>query len=293
MTRPGLNIVGCGRAAGSLARLWRDAGAVEVRGVVNRSLDSATRAVERLGGGRALPDPGKLKPAEFWMLGVGDDRIEEVSAQLAQLDSVRQGGLVFHLAGRHGLQVLAPLENAGAEIAALHPVRSLTHEQLGLEHFAGTACVVEGSGPALARLEPLVRAIGGLWLPVSGIDRGLYHAAVSVVSNVTKAVVWKAQSWLQRAGLPPSTAEAVSHQLLESTVEDLFRAGARQSITGPVVRGDTRTVEAHLEAVRRAYPSDVDVYRVLARTIFELAQDRGDLDVETLRRFRDLLGAGS
>lgn len=293
MPRPRLNIVGCGRAAGSLARLWRDAGAVEVLGVVNRSPASAARAIERVGEGRALQDPGQLESADLWMLGVGDDRIEAVAEKLAQLDSVRRGGLVFHLAGRHGLQVLAPLEAAGAEIAALHPVRSLTHERLGLEDFAGTACVVEGSAPALAGLEPLVRAIGGLWLPVSGIDRGLYHAAVSVVSNVTKAVVWKAQSWLQRAGLPQATAEAVSHQLLDSTAEDLFRAGARQSITGPVVRGDTRTVEAHLEAVQRAYPSDVDVYRVLARTIFELAQDRGDLDVETLKRFRDLLGTGS
>ena len=57
----------------------------------------------------------------------------------------------------------------------------------------------------------------------------------------------------------------------------------------PVVRVDTSTVESHLEAVRSNYPADVDVYRVLARTVLELAQERGDLDESTLKRFETLL----
>jgi predicted short-subunit dehydrogenase-like oxidoreductase (DUF2520 family) len=71
-------------------------------------------------------------------------------------------------------------------------------------------------------------------------------------------------------------------------MEDLFRSGASQSITGPVVRGDTRTIEAHLSALKATYPDDVDVYRVLARTVLELAQVRGDLDQATLDKFKIL-----
>jgi predicted short-subunit dehydrogenase-like oxidoreductase (DUF2520 family) len=196
---------------------------------------------------------------------------------------------VFHLAGRFGLDVLAPLEDRGAHLAALHPVRSLTFALLTIAEFSGTACVAEGSPGALARLEPLVASIAGTWLPVQEIDRGLYHAAVSIVSNVTKAVAWKAQTWLTCAGLPQSTAATVTHQLLATTMGDLFRSGARQSITGPVVRGDTRTVEAHIAAVQRSHPADVDVYRVLARTVLELARERGDLEPAVLARFDKLL----
>jgi predicted short-subunit dehydrogenase-like oxidoreductase (DUF2520 family) len=113
--------------------------------------------------------------------------------------------------------------------------------------------------------------------------------SVSIISNITKAVAWKAQKWQHKAGLSEETAAAVTHQLLQSTMEDLFRSGARQSITGPVVRGDTRTVEAHLQALGSTHPEDVEVYRVLARTVLELAQERGDLDENTLRRFEVLL----
>ena len=289
---PRLNIVGCGRAAGSLARLWLQAGAVAIGGILNRSRPSTERAVSALGAGAAPDGIAGMPRADCWLIGTGDDQIAAVAAAIGAARRDLEGTLVFHLAGRFGLEVLAALAGAGALVAALHPVRSLTHDHLSLDGFAGTACIVEGSERALARLEPLVRSIGGLWLPVRDIDRGLYHAAVAIVSNVTKGVAWKAQKWLQHAGLPESTSAAVTHQLLASTVDDLARSSARHSITGPVVRGDTRTIEAHLQALQSSYPSDIEVYRVLARTVFELALERGDLDAATLRRFEILLGGG-
>ncbi len=91
------------------------------------------------------------------------------------------------------------------------------------------------------------------------------------------------------AGLPEATVDAVTHQLLSTTMEDLFRAGATQSITGPIVRGDTSTVAAHIDALRRTHPKDIEVYRILALTVVELARERGDLDSETLARFEKLL----
>jgi predicted short-subunit dehydrogenase-like oxidoreductase (DUF2520 family) len=286
---PSLNIIGCGRAAGSLARLWSQNATVRLAAVLNRSRASSERAVTNIGAGFAVERMGDMPPADFWLIGSGDDQIQAVAQALANARDDLDDVLVFHLAGRYGLDVLSPLAERGARLAALHPVRSLTHAHLTLEQFSGTACVAEGAAGALTRLEPLVAAIGGTWLPVSDIDRGLYHAAVSIISNVTKGVAWKAQNWLSSAGLPATTAATVTHQLLASTMEDLFRSGARQSITGPVVRGDTRTIEAHLEALRATHPDDIDVYRILARTVLELAQERGDLDAQTLARFDSLL----
>jgi predicted short-subunit dehydrogenase-like oxidoreductase (DUF2520 family) len=284
-----INVIGCGQAAGSLARLWVQAGSVTIGEVINRSEASTRKAVEKIGDGNVVKNFTEMEPADFWLIGASDDQIADVALLLAEAHADLQGALVFHLAGRFGLDVLRPLDHCSAQLAALHPVRSLTDAQLSLEDFAGTACMAEGSAAALNRLQPLVTSIGGNWLPVTAIDRGLYHASVSIVSNITKSVAWKAQKWQCKAGLPEKTAAAVTHQLLQSTMKDLFRSGARQSITGPVVRGDTSTIEAHLEAVRSAYPEDVDVYRVLARTVLELAQERGDLDENTLRRFKTLL----
>jgi len=286
---PRINIVGCGRAAGSLARLWMQAGSVTIGDVMNRSETSSRQAVQKIGAGHVVRTIGEMKPAEFWLIGSNDDQIAAVAQSLSVSHPELRGSLVFHIAGRFGLDVMQSLDNSGACLAALHPVRSLTNTRLSLQDFSGTACVVEGSRVALRAIQPLVTSIGGTWLPVTEIDRGLYHASVSVISNITKAVAWKAQKWQRKAGLPEKTAATVTHQLLQSTMEDLFLSGAKHSMTGPVVRGDTSTIEAHIEAIRSSHPEDVDVYRILIRTVLELAQERGDLDEKTLQRFQTLL----
>ena len=291
-----VNIVGCGRAAGSMARLWREAGCAEIGQVLNRSEDSSRSAVERVGAGSVARAIESMEAADYWLIGTNDHQILNVARALSDSPVDLEGSLVFHLAGRFGLDVLEPLSGSGVLLAALHPVRSLTYNRLSLEDFRGTACVAEGDKAALDKLQPLIDSIGGDCVPVNAVNRGLYHAALSVVSNVTKAVAWKAQKWLEDAGLPEQKSAALTHQLLHTTTQDLFRFGARKSITGPIVRGDTRTVEAHLEELRRSQPEDVVVYQIFIRTVLELAQERGDLDKPTLERFRVLLnerGSGS
>ncbi len=286
-----INIIGCGRAAGSLARLWQQAACVHIGGVLNRSFASSRSAVSAIGAGKAVADHERFPPARYWLIGTSDGQIAPAAQTLALSSLDLQDNIVFHLCGRHSSNILSPLRERGCLIAAVHPVRSLTHAKISLTDFADTACVAEGSRAALDALHILFQAIGGLWMPVARLDRGLYHAAVSIISNITKAVAWKAQNWLVDSGLDTDMAAQVTHKLLSSTLEDVSRSGARQSITGPVVRGDTSTIEAHIQALQSAHPQDVEVYRVLARTVLELARERGDLDQQTLARFEVLLGA--
>ncbi len=288
MTR--INIIGCGRAAGSLARLWGQAGSVHIGGVYNRSLHSSRNAVSSLGAGEAVASLDQFEAADFWLIGTSDEQIAPTALKLCKAQTGLKNSIAFHLCGRHGTDILAPLADSGWQVAAIHPVRSLTHERISLAQFEGTAIVAEGNEGTLNALRSLFVSIGGAWLPVKDIDRGLYHAALSIISNVTKGVTWKAQNWLEDAGIPHRMATALAQKLLTITVEDIARSGAKHSITGPIVRGDTSTVEAHLKALQDGPSTDVDIYRVLARTIFELAVDRGDLDETTLKRFNILLG---
>jgi predicted short-subunit dehydrogenase-like oxidoreductase (DUF2520 family) len=284
-----LNIIGCGRAAGSLARLWNQDRSVQIGGILNRSPQSSGNAVKSLGTGTAIDSYETFEPADCWLIGTSDEQIATVALELSHARSDLDDCVVFHLCGRHGTEILSPLAALGCRTAAVHPVRSLTHEEISSAEFAGTACIAEGGKAALEVLGPLFSSIGGVWLPVKNIDRGLYHAALSIISNVTKGVTWKAQTWLESAGLEPEMAAALSHKLLAITMEDLARAGAMHSITGPIVRGDTSTVAAHIEALEGGHPGDVEIYRILARTVLELAMERGDLDEAALKRFKLLL----
>ena len=284
-----LNVIGCGRAGGTVASALLQTGLIEIGQVMNLSLGSAKAAVAALGAGRAIAQPSDFSDADIWLISTADGEIANSAIQLAASRENLDDCLAFHLSGRFGPEVLRTLREAGAHTAAVHPVRSMPRLSTQADEFIGTICVAEGDAPALATLERLFLAAGAGWHEVTGLDRGLYHAALAIISNVTKGVIWKAQNWLEASGLHSETAAAVSHSLLSITTEDVFREGARHSITGPVVRGDTSTVEAHIKALKKVGRHDAETYRVLARTVLELANERGDLSEEVLQRFEILL----
>ncbi|HKJ17311.1 MAG TPA: DUF2520 domain-containing protein [Xanthomonadales bacterium] len=287
-----LNIIGCGRAGGSVASALARTGLVTIGQVLNRSPSSTHRAVARLGAGDAVETIGAFSRPDVWLIATPDDSIGLMAQELAARRPGLSGQAVFHLSGRYGPGVLATAGDRGAETAAVHPVRSMPVHSTDVDQFRDTICIAEGSDAALRALRSPFEASGACWKEVKDLNRGLYHAALAIVSNVTKGVVWKAQKWLEQAGLEPEVAAQASHSLLSITAADLNREGARQSITGPVVRGDTSTVEAHLGALQSLGAHDTDVYRILALTVLDLANERGNLDDQTLRRFDELLGGG-
>jgi predicted short-subunit dehydrogenase-like oxidoreductase (DUF2520 family) len=287
-----LNIIGCGRAGGTVAAALMRSGGIEVGQILNRSPESAGRAVAALGAGAPIESWSGFADADLWLISTSDDEIEAAARNLAAHVSDLHDRTVFHLSGRFGPEALEPVTRSGAETASVHPVRSMPRLTTDTNAFRGTACIAEGTAKALKTLRGPFTAAGAEWREVEGLDRGLYHAALAIISNVTKGVIWKAQKWLEAAGLDPETSALASHSLLSITTQDVFRDGARHSITGPVVRGDTRTVEAHLEALEAVGSHDAAVYRILARTVLDLANERGDLDDAVLARFEALLGDG-
>ena len=64
-----INIIGCGRAAGSLARLWVQANSLGIGDVINRSEASTREAVRKIGAGNGVKSISEMETADFWLIG--------------------------------------------------------------------------------------------------------------------------------------------------------------------------------------------------------------------------------
>ena len=63
-----LNVIGCGTVGKTLARLWATRHVFEVRSVLNRSLESGSRAVDFVGSGHAVERYAEIAKADLWMI---------------------------------------------------------------------------------------------------------------------------------------------------------------------------------------------------------------------------------
>jgi len=68
---------------------------------------------------------------------------------------------------------------------------------------------------------------------------------------------------------------AALYPLVRATLENLSRLGVAASVTGPVVRGDTHTVESHLVALSERLPGLLPIYTALAGGSLPLAAQLG------------------
>ncbi|BCL76996.1 NAD-dependent glycerol-3-phosphate dehydrogenase [Jeongeupia sp. HS-3] len=264
-----LNLIGGGRLGRTLARAWRDAGAVEIGAIVCRSLASADTAAAFIGAGTPTTTLDELTKAGLWLIATGDADIGSVAAELAARGLVRAGDLVFHASGALDRTVLAALAGSGAHLGSLHPALSFADPARALGQLAGTPCALDGDALALPRLDALARTFGGVPFSLAPGGKAAYHAAMVMGSNYLVGLTALAQQLAAQAGIAPETALAVLGPLMRQTLDNALTLGPTAALTGPIARGDHDTVAGHLAVIDAAIVRDA--YLALGRAILALA----------------------
>ena len=246
---PTLNIIGCGNVGKVLGRLWIASGTFQVQDILNRSRASADAAVEFMGGGTAVDRWDALRPADFFMIGTPDAEVEAACAALARSGALRADAIVFHCSGALPSQVLASVKPAGAAVASVHPIRSFAGAEAVAASFSGTYCGIEGDAAAVERLSQAFAAIGARLVNIDPAYKSVYHSAAVFSSNYLVTLLDVALDAYARAGVTREDALKLMEPLVRGTVDNVFRLGTEDALTGPIARRDLGTVVRQYRAL--------------------------------------------
>jgi predicted short-subunit dehydrogenase-like oxidoreductase (DUF2520 family) len=184
------------------------------------------------------------RQAELVLLCVPDRAIAEVAR------SLRSGPWVVHVSGATPLAALDPHERR----FSLHPLQTFTHTR-GPEQLDGAwAAVTAENDEARALARELAALLGLRPFDVPDDSRALYHAGAAFASSYLVTLYRAAASLLERVGAPPEALVP----LMRRTIDNGFQP------TGPMVRGDRETVDAHVRALHAEAPALEGLYRALA-----------------------------
>ena len=197
----------------------------------------AARLAQR---GHQVADDGDLV-----LLCVPDSAIPDVAGDIAP------GPWVAHTSGATPLAALAP----HVKRFGLHPLQSIVAGR-GPEQLDGAWAAVSGeTDEAVARATWLAGELGLKPFAIDDGMRALYHAGAAIASNYLVTLHHAASELFARAGAPPEALLPLMQRVIDNRFE----------LTGPIARGDWRTVEAHLDAIRRYAPELEPMYVALAR----------------------------
>lgn len=277
-SRPGrlnVGIVGAGRVGAVWGAALRAAGhrVVAASGISDASV---TRIEALLSGARHTDPEQVVRMSDLVVLTVPDDDLEEVVVGLAALGAWRPGQLAAHASGRHGLGVLAAATTVGVVPLAMHPAMTFTGTSIDLARMAQAVFAVSAPATALPIAQALVVEMGGEPMVIDDHVRPEYHAAVVHGANHVATAVVQAAALLRDVGIdaPDRLLGPLVHASVEGALSD--SPDSLVSLTGPVVRGDARTLATHVEALA-GRPHVLAAYVAMAHATADLAVASGRL----------------
>ena len=180
------------------------------------------------------------------ILCVPDAVIDDVASRIPL------GPWVAHVSGGTRLAALDPHRRR----FSMHPLQTFTLDR-GPEQLDGAWAAVSGDDEmALETGEWLATTLNLRPFRLADADRPLYHAAAVFAANYLVTLHDVAARLFTEVGAPPEGLEP----LMRRTIENGFQ------LTGPIERGDTPTLDAHLAALRERAPDLEALYRLLADT---------------------------
>jgi len=283
-------IVGAGRVGTSLAVALHKA-RVEVTAIVDHLLPKAQRAAALSGARVASSSLGEL-PANvsYIILSVPDDALPQVATGLASWNALRPGVAVAHTSGSQASGVLSCLKSKGAHIASMHPIMTFAGQDDDWQRWKGSYVSLEGDEEAEQRASRLLRRLGSVPVQLPAGSKPLYHLACVLVSNYVVALHACAVRLVHQLGLDEETVRHMLAPLLAQTARNIEMQGPAQALTGPIVRGDLRTVEQHVAALQDQ-PELAAAYAALGRVCVQLAREQSACNEERLQAIDALLAS--
>jgi predicted short-subunit dehydrogenase-like oxidoreductase (DUF2520 family) len=317
---PHISIIGPGKVGTAIAVLAARAG-WPLRAVGGRNLARARRAVRAikqekpgtvskrrgtvpsfspgfspgpLGGSALLAKSSReasraAGKGDLVLLTVPDDAIEGLCRRLAAAGAFRPGAIVAHCSGALGSDALAAAKACGCSVGSLHPCQTFPTVAAAVAAMPGAYCFIEGDAPAAAVLARLARAIGGRPVRIAPGAKALYHAAACAASNYLVALMDFALDLGEAGGIGGETLLRALAPLVRATVDNVFRLGPAKALTGPIARGDARTVRGHLAAIARTNPELSAIYTAMARRTLQLARRKGTVSPAAARELQELI----
>ena len=278
-----IGFIGAGRVGRALAALLGNEG-YPISTVVDVIEDRA-RDCQRICGAwsHATDAAGIDERTSVLVVAVPDGEIERVAVDLAKSNVFREDQIVAHTSGYFSSDLLAPLRQSGVRLCSLHPCYSFTEDSEG--DLTGIYYALEGDREGCRRLEEMIRRIGGQTCVLSAEGKKRYHVACTMASNYLVSLMYLVSQLLE--GVGEEVGVRCVFPLVEGTLAHVQEYGTDGALTGPVLRGDAKTIAAHLETLSGMKPEIRSAYASLGKATLRMTERMG-LRRDRLAELEDL-----
>lgn len=243
-----VNIIGAGHLGKTLGFLLYRSKAIQIGGICNTSIESTMNAIDFIGAGTYAKSLHDLPPADITLITTPDSMISSLCKKLSQTRNLKSKSIIIHCSGTLTSDILHTVRNKNCFVASVHPMQTFANPHISVKQYTGTYCAVEGDAEVLLQVDAVFRSIGSITYRVCKEKKPSYHAAGVFASNYLVTLAQQALFCLEDACVEKNIAMMIITKIMQGTVTNLAQTlSPKESLTGPLQRGDMVTVKKHLE----------------------------------------------
>lgn len=285
-----MSFVGAGKVGTALGLYLKKSG-FDVVGYYSKSSDSAQKAA-RITETNAFKNIAELVVVSdlIWIT-VNDDAIEEIDEQLAAVEALTNQKLVAHTSGALTSGVLKNLKQKGCSLFSIHPLQTFKELEVALEALKSTVFTIEGDVNNLQIIKEIFQKTNNPYIVLKEKGKTLYHAGACVLSNYLVTLMDVGFNLLEQAGLKREEIYSAVEPLIMGTLHNIKTKDPKQALTGPIQRGDVKTLSKHLEAIKDQAPSEIEIYQFMGIKTIEMLEESRQTVKNQAKMLKILKGA--
>lgn len=246
-----INLIGAGNVAWHLSNALANTD-YTIKQIYSRTLDNAKKLANTFGY-KVLNNHSDFDEAEAIILAVDDHQIETVARELSNPFNA----VVIHTSGSVSIDALQTHQHA----AVFWMIESLTSGEK--TNYSQIPIIVHYSDTHSNTLvNELARTISSKVHILADIERRKLHLSAVMANNFTNHLFGLLKQYTQQNNLDFDLLKPI----IDSTIRSAIEGDPLQLQTGPAIRGDHKTLEAHLSLLSQ-HKSIAAIYEALSNSI--------------------------
>ncbi len=245
-----ISILGSGNVAQHLISAFEKADGIELVQVYSRNPNSITSTSKSIS---VIQDYKQLLPVDLFIIAVSDDAITSVSELILFTNQ-----LVVHTSGSVAMESLSNSNRKGVfyPLQTLSKTKEINFKEVPL-------CIEAESNSDLKLLHEVASAISNQVFEIDSNQRKSLHVAAVFVNNFANHLFQIGNDICDEKGI---SFEILKPLILE-TANKLNTLSPKEAQTGPAKRGDTSTINKHLDFLTDS--NQKELYKLLTKSIID------------------------
>ena len=256
---------------------------IDISGYFSRDLEDTKIAVSKTKSKAYYSLKNLICDSDIIFMTTNDDSIELVKDQIIKeaSDSL-SGKIIAHMSGSYSSDILEELKSLGCYTYSVHPLQSFADIDSSIDKLSDTVFTIEGCEEKISIIENILEILKNKHFKIDTDNKELYHIGACIVSNYLVTLIDLGLSFFKEIGINESDGISALSPLIDGTIENIKHLGIKDSLTGPIARGDSNTIKSHLESIQTNTPDKLIFYKLMALKTLDISSNTSE-NVEMLK----------